>query len=98
MFNCLTAGHLDTSELVKYHKGFFQTYYIQCIIKLCVVAALVGHVWRATACCHCIGQYLPLEASMFGSKSNTRLWCFLVYTGKDMQTESNMILPEIKFI
>ena len=44
MFNCLTAGHLDTSELVKYHKGFFQTYYIQCIIKLCVVAALVGHV------------------------------------------------------
>lgn len=70
LFNCRP---LATSELVKCQQGFFQTYCIQCIIKLCVAAALVGHIWRATGCCHCFGQYLPLDASMFGSKSNTHV-------------------------
>ena len=96
---CLTAGHLNTGELMKCHEGFFQTYCIQCIIILCVAASSVGHVRRAIGCCHCFGQYLLLEASKFGSKSkHSCQWCSLVYTGKDMETESDVILPEIKFI
>lgn len=81
----------------------FKTYCIQCITILCAAAAAaaasMGHVSMATGCYHCFGQYLPLEASKFGSKSDTQcLWYSLVYTVKDMETESNVIIPESKFI
>jgi len=51
--------------------------------------------------CLSIRQYLPLKASKFGIKTfelcesrTGYLWCFLVYTGKNIALESSLITPD----
>jgi len=55
-------------------------------------------LWKG---CLSIRQYLPLKASEFRiktfelRKSRTGyLWCFVVYTGKNMMLQSSLITPD----